>query len=309
MEPTAARIGHLLVPLDGSRAAEASLPTALAVARRLPARLTLLHVLERRPPGTIHGDRHLADPAEAERYLAALAVGPEAADLAVARHVHPNPEGDVAASIAAHAAEFAADLIVLASHGRGAARHRLTGNLAQQVVRRVAPPVLLVHPVADRPAAFAPRTVLVALDTTPAGEAVLPAALALAVAFAADLRLVVVVATLGTVGGDRAATARLIPAATTAALDLEAQTAAAYLTGLAERLRPAGVPIRAEVGRGDAAQVVTQLAAATAPSLLALATHGRSGFDALWTASVGSRMVGQAGGPLLLAHHAEPPRP
>ena len=41
---------HLLVPLDGSRLAEAALPAAFGLARKLNADVTLLHVIERRAP-------------------------------------------------------------------------------------------------------------------------------------------------------------------------------------------------------------------------------------------------------------------
>ena len=42
---------HLLVPLDGSRMAEAVLPAAISLAGEKKARLTLLHVIERGAPG------------------------------------------------------------------------------------------------------------------------------------------------------------------------------------------------------------------------------------------------------------------
>ena len=50
---------------------------------------------------------------------------------------------------------------------------------------------------------------------------------------------------------------------------------------------------------------VAELAAREAPSLLAMATHGRGGFEALWSASVGSRVIGRVSGPLLLVRPAE----
>ena len=37
---------HLLVPLDGSQLAEAALPAARLLAEKLPAMVTLLHVIE-----------------------------------------------------------------------------------------------------------------------------------------------------------------------------------------------------------------------------------------------------------------------
>ena len=48
-------IEHLLVPLDGSHLAEAPLPAAIALAGRLGARVTLLHVMERDAPFNDYG--------------------------------------------------------------------------------------------------------------------------------------------------------------------------------------------------------------------------------------------------------------
>jgi nucleotide-binding universal stress UspA family protein len=153
---------------------------------------------------------------------------------------------------------------------------------------------------------FAPETVVIALDGTTEGEAAVPAALALAQALGATLTLLMVIATLGTIPGDRAAAARLIPGATTAALNLEAEAAAAYLAELAERLRVTGVPTHIEVGRGDPVQVTTAIAARIGSPLLALATHGRTGLDALWAGSIGARVVARASGPLLLVSASQP---
>jgi nucleotide-binding universal stress UspA family protein len=66
--------------------------------------------------------------------------------------------------------------------------------------------------------------------------------------------------------------------------------------------RPGGdLRVTTEVARGDPAQVIiahTQ----TQPSILALATHGRAGFNALWSASVGFRVIARGDGPFLLVH-------
>ncbi len=52
--------------------------------------------------------------------------------------------------------------------------------------------------------------------------------------------------------------------------------------------------------RGDPAGTVATLAARTDGALLAIATHGRSGLDAIWTANVGAKVVGRVTGPILL---------
>src|SRR6185437_12460793 len=93
-------------------------------AERLGARVTLLHVLERNAPATIHGERHLTDVAAAEAYLRGVASRFADLGIPVEIHAHPSPEGDVAASIGAHAAEVTdtATLIVLCTHGQGGPR-------------------------------------------------------------------------------------------------------------------------------------------------------------------------------------------
>lgn len=297
-------IGHIIVPLDGSQLAEVTIQPAIALAGRLRAHITLLHVLERRAPATIHNERHLTGTADAETYLQGVAARFAAAGIAAEHHTHPNPEDDVAGSIAAHARELAASLLILCTHGHGGPRQWLTGSLAQRVIRQAEVPVLLVRPPVGTVLPFAPRSVLTALDGTMEGETILPAALALAGAFDAIHHLVVTVPTVSTVSGDRAATALLAPTATMAALELEAAAAAAYVERVASRLSASSLRTQTELARGDAVRTVVELAAREAPSLLAMATHGRGGFDALWSASVGSRVIGRASGPLLLVRPA-----
>ena len=333
--PEPAAIGSLLVPLDGSPLAEAALPAACALAASLPARLTLLHVLERAAPATVHGHPHLGDPAAAEAYLADVAsrlsaecrvpsaeprggsqeavggkpthsaLGTRHSALPVATHVHPNREGNVAKSIADHAAELGTDMIVLCAHGAGGARGWLAGVMAQQVIRRSAPPVLLVRPLPDGGAPpFAPGAVLVALDGTATSAAALPPALALARAMAVPLELAAVAPTSATIDPGRAPAAIVKPAATAAALDLEAEALAAHLDRLASAARAEGIDTRARVLRGDPAPEIAAHAARLGSAVLVLATHGRGGLDAVWSGSVGSRVVARVAGPLLLVHPA-----
>jgi len=125
--------------------------------------------------------------------------------------------------------------------------------------------------------------------------------LALARATGATLHLLVVVATVGTIAGERAATARLAPGATGAALDLESDTARGYLDDLRARLVGGNnLPVTTEVARGDATEMVLASAVRAGEGVVALATHGRAGLDALWSASVGARVMARTSAPLLL---------
>src|SRR3970040_1164887 len=125
---------HMLVPLDGSRLAEAVLPVTAAFARALGAKVTLLHVVESDAPATVHGDVHLTQAAEAEAYLRGV-TGAMAAQGVHAEMV-VDEGGDVAASIAHQAAGIEADLIILCTHGRSAVRALLFGRVAEQALAR-----------------------------------------------------------------------------------------------------------------------------------------------------------------------------
>jgi hypothetical protein len=53
-------INHILIPLDGSSLAEIVLPYGKTLFKAFHPKVTLIHMLEKDPPGTIHGEKHLA---------------------------------------------------------------------------------------------------------------------------------------------------------------------------------------------------------------------------------------------------------
>lgn len=303
MSPPSDSPRALLVPLDGSAAAETVLPAAITLAQRLPAHISLLHTLERNAPAQVHGQPHLASEPDAEHYLQRIADQLEAQGVTVSQHVHEVPVGNVPRNIAAHAAEKNAELILMSTHEVTDPRSWLMGAVAQGVIRYAAPPVLLLRNGRNALATFAPGEVIVALDSERHGEATIPGARRIAKALEVPLRLLSVVPTAATMPGDRAAATRLLPSGANAALDLEAQAVASDLAILAGRLRSEnpGLNVVASVMRGDPAQAIMSAARAQ-NGIIALATHGRTGLDALWSGSVGSRVIARAPGPFLLVH-------
>ncbi|HEY8284656.1 MAG TPA: universal stress protein [Chloroflexota bacterium] len=292
---------RMLVPLDGSALAEAVLPLVERLAAACDATVVLLHVLERSAPTTVHGDRHLTTLDQAENYLRETAARLEARGARIRTHAHEAPEGDVARSIVDHASEESADLIILCTHGRGRVRELLFGSIAQQVVRRGITPVLLARVARDRePLSFAPRSILVPLDGTEGAEAALGPARGLAGLFGAGLHLVMVVPTVGTIRGDKAATAPWMPRATEAVLALEEREAAAYLEGLAEATRGLGFPVTTEIRRGEVSSSLVEETREPDTGLVVIATHGRSGLQAIWAGSVTARVLAQTRAPVLL---------
>ncbi len=293
---------RLLVPLDGSHLAEAALPIAARLAEACGADVTLLHVIEKAAPSSIHGEPHLARKADAEAYLAGLARELAEGGRAVDYHVHEVPVGDVARSIAGHADEQESDIVVVCTHGGGDLRRGLFGSIAQRVLQICRRPVLLVRteraPAVHPP--FEPATIMVALDATAAAERALPPASLLARALGSQLRLVMVVPTLGTVGGEREPQAALLPATTRRLLDVREEQAAAYLDGLVESLRTAGVPSVGEVRRGAPVAELAADAAEHGDGLVVAATHGRAGLQAIWSTSVATRLLKRTDAPILL---------
>ncbi len=299
---------HFLVPLDGSSLAEAVLPVTAALADTLRGRVTLLHVIERSAPAAVHGEPHLTDVPDAEAYLERAAERLAAA-APVDRHVHAGQELDVAQSIAEHAAELGADLVVLCTHGRSRLRHRLFGGIAQRVAGKGRTPILLVPPAGTAPARpFRCRTMLIPLDGESAHEQGLPPAAELARACEASLHLLVVVPTLGTLAGEQAATGQILPGTTAALLELDEERAEQYVSELVARLAAGGLEVTAEVGRGDPTAMILETASRIGADLIVLGTHGRSGLDAFWSASVAPRIAQKAHLPVLLVPVAKETR-
>jgi nucleotide-binding universal stress UspA family protein len=141
---------------------------------------------------------------------------------------------------------------------------------------------------------------LLALDGTVAAEVALPITIELARSCGAHVEVVRVVPTAGTLAGDEAAVARLVPGATDAALNLEAAASATYLVEVLARLTGAGATASPQILRGDPAQMVSEAARKSDASLIVVATHGRAGLGAIWTGSVGANLMSSCDRPLLL---------
>lgn len=297
---------RFLVPLDGSRLAESVLPVVQQMASRFHAQVTLLHIVEQHPPAAIHGERHLTGVAQAQAYLEESALRLRSCGIPVEIHVHQEREDDVAHSIVQHSQELNADLVIMCTHGYGGLRELLFGSKAQQALQQGTQSILLLFPREDASVLpFKLQRILVPLDGTTAHEPALPMAVTLARTFAAQLHLVLVIPTLATLSGEQAVSGLLLPSTTRALLDLSQQDAADYLEQACARCHTEGVVAHAEVLRGDIAPVVLGLAERLNVDLIVLASHGRTGLDALFAGSIASRIAGRRIRPLLLVRAAQ----
>jgi nucleotide-binding universal stress UspA family protein len=265
------RFTRILVPLDGSRLAEAVLPAACSLAVTLPARLLLLHVLEREPPATVHGEPHAGTAEEARGYLEEHAGALRGRGIDVDVHVHERPVGDVAAAIDQHAHELDADLIAMCAHGRTNLRTRLVGSIAERILRGGSIPILLRTVRQTDGVGFELRHLLVPVDFSHDVEASVSATRALAEPYRADVVL------LSALEPPPPPTARLLPGASAVAGEFEQAAVARRLDELAERLRGACADVRTMVDERRPTDAILAAADALPADLIVLVTdaHGR----------------------------------
>ncbi|MGE5612154.1 MAG: universal stress protein [Bacillota bacterium] len=292
---------NLLVPLDGSSLAEAALPAAVCLAESLGAKINLLHVIEQKPPKSIHSEHHLADAAEAGAYLDDIAGRVIPPQIPLAKHVHASRVRDVPQSILEHAEDLPDCLIIMCTHGRSGPRRWVFGSNAQQVAALGSTPLLLIPPKHQmNTGSFKHHRLLVPLDGDPGHEQSLPVACDLARACGATIHLLAVVHNVASLRGERAATASMLPGTMAAVLDIEEENMAQYLDGLVSRLKAAGIPAECSVRRGKRVDTILEAARELEVDAIALGTHGKTGTEAFWAASVGPRVALQAEVPILL---------
>jgi len=283
---------HLLVPLDGSVPAEAALAAARALVERAHMPVTLLHVVETDAPPVTHAGRHLRAKAEAEAYLADVARRFFAPGMDVRCHVHTAASHDVAAEIAGHPFELAADLVVMSPHGRGGFHGARLGNMAQQVLSLGHTPVLMVRNPGPSPETpWCPKVIFFPHAGDPVHERALPVAEEWTRLFGGLLKLVMVVPTTGTLGGVHGLAGTLLPGGSQELLDIEEQSAAREMETHVIDMKGRGVEAEFDLRRGDPAEMLVQCAKASPPDLVIMGTHGRAGSKAFWNGSVAARLV------------------
>jgi len=290
--PAASHFGRILVPLDGTALAEAVLPASAALAGMAGARVTLLHVMEAGAPQTVHGQAHLQEVESAESYLRRTAETAFPPGLAVDWHVHHEGIRDVAGALADHAIELEQDLVVVRAHGEGGIRDWLSGNIAQQVVKRRVVPVLLLAEAPGGRMVFPFRRILVPLDGEPQHDAVLPVVAAFAALCRAEIHLLSIVPEPGTAREAGIAVAGgFLPRATREVLALRHEAAAAHLKSVAEGLSRHGLSIAVNVSKGAPLPGIAKTANTIAADLVALGTHGKAGTKAFWEGSLAQQIV------------------
>jgi nucleotide-binding universal stress UspA family protein len=144
----------ILVPLDGSKRAEAILPHVQDLAGRYGATVILLRVVEPvifsvgllEGPYQVLRQEFERRTEEAKSYLAALQERYREKGIEVRRCV---VHGSAVEAIAEAAEREGADLIAMASHGRTGLSRVFYGSVAAGVLHRVDRPLLLIRSLDD----------------------------------------------------------------------------------------------------------------------------------------------------------------
>jgi nucleotide-binding universal stress UspA family protein len=141
---------RILVPLDGSKLAEQSLPPALLLARSERSSITLLRVVRERDridDGVLQAARGRAtarDVQRAERYLARIIAKFSERDVNLETKVVI--ASDIPGAIVGFTESRAFDLVAIATHGRSGVARMVYGSVADRVMRESVVSTLVIHP-------------------------------------------------------------------------------------------------------------------------------------------------------------------
>lgn len=296
----------ILVPLDGSRFAEAALPLALTLCRRAEAPLHLVTVREPLPSFAQDGREEEAT-AWAEEYLEDVVarIGDAAGGP-----VHTSLKaGTVVEELRAEAREEEADLVVMATHGRGVLSRAWLGSVADGFVRQARRPVLLVRPDHHRIEDFAAeaphlRSILVPLDGSEAAEEALEEAEELGRLFDARYHLVRV--STRPLSDARPYLPHTHPPAGVGDAESRDDEATRYVEEVAERMRARGLEVETQVLPGvQPGHAILEAAAEAGSDLIAMATHGRKGLTRALLGSTADKVLRGTQVPVLLHRRGE----
>ena len=286
----------ILVPLDGSPAAERALPLAAALAHAADARLVLVRCAwTTGVPGWETEQRQEAATREAQDYLHPIAGELRLQGVRVdIRAITAHPDQGILWTLA----DEHADLVVMTTHGRTGVGRFIYGSVAEAVLTQSHVPVLLVRAASLVQPSLDPGRdgLLVPLDGSAVAEAVLPYAVEMARVLDATLILVRAVPLPSLLTPERL----VEPALGNEIFKMELQEAEDYLGRLARKLRQDGRRVLTYVETGGVASTILRKSDELNTVFILMATHGRSGMDRLFFGSVAMEVLRRGDHPVML---------
>jgi nucleotide-binding universal stress UspA family protein len=202
-------------------------------------------------------------------------------------------DGAVTQVISEYAQTNHADLLVMTTHGRGPMSRAWLGSVADELIRHVSVPLLLLRPEDEKPATPGPsefKNILIALDGTIRSEAIVSPSEELAKMFGAEVTFI-----------------RVVPPGPVHGLELVGKPYASdslemwrqmrlaaneQLTKQAGTLTKHGLSVRTLlIEHNHAAQAILEEAKKQKCDLIAMETHGRAGISRMVFGSVADKVI------------------
>jgi nucleotide-binding universal stress UspA family protein len=273
-------LNKIIIPLDGSDLAERALSPAIQLARRAEAPVILVRSIE--PERIVVTDiyalgsygaarpTHSVEQARknAEAYLKRVSKQKVPEGLMVRSEVK---EGDPAAMIVETAHAASAGLIVMSSHGYSGVTRWVQGSVAERVLHETPCPVLIVR--SEKPI----QHILIPLDGSPLSERVLP--IATEVAKHLQCKVTFLRAIQPALSVDLESLEKIERGLGRSYQEEIHQGSQDYLQPFADKYRPHLPEVNTIVMHGPTAQGILDYAALHDVDLIAMSTHGRTGFQ------------------------------
>ncbi len=294
----------ILVPLDGSPLAQGILPYVMLLARGFQSRVILFHAAEALLDQESPEQEPYADEAMerirplAENYLEGVAAELRREGLDVDTQV---VKGKATREVMRFAEQEDVDLIAMSIHSRSGLTRWVVGSVVDRLLRASHRSLLLVRPpdeIAGGEATARLSKIVVPLDGSPPAEWALPFAEELGKVLNLEVTLIQVIGIETTVQfSPMAPVTWAVPADVLQRLDV---VASGYLKGLARELERKGLSVQWEVLRGPPGPRIIEFARQTPDCLVAMTSHGRSGFRRWILGSVANEVVRHTGEPVLI---------
>lgn len=268
----------VLVCLDGSERSERSLPWVRLLARK--SEIVLLRVVEPVYALDVYASALSQELQEAaEVYLKKIASTFSPAPKTIFRL------GPSAHSILEVAKDQGADLIAITTHGGADIGRRLFGGTAEKLIHSSEVPLLIVPSWREAaPPKGRISTIVAPLDGSDVSEKILPLARRFAEQHDAELILAHVLT------GPEEVRKRF------AEID-------GHFQGLATRMRDRWVKVRTLIKYGRAVEEILDVTTQTGADIVVMSAHGYGALKRIFVGSVASRVIGEAGVPVIVANH------
>jgi nucleotide-binding universal stress UspA family protein len=292
----------ILVPLDGSTVAEAALPYARTLARKLNLQVELLGVVDVAALATQlsrgsarHFETMVGETtSSSEAYLKRIAAS------FVSRNVSCSTESGRPEEVISEKAGAKGTLLAMATHGRSGINRFLLGSIAEKVLRVATSPILLVRATegAKNDGEASLNSVVVPLDGSTAAEAVMPNVIELARELGME---VILLRTYRVPANIYSAPEEYFPVQYEEIKAELSDEAREYLDRKTEELRRFGVPkVSAMCREGLAPDEIIALGRTLPDNIIAMCTHGRTGVNRWMLGSVTETVVRHSGDPVLV---------